>query len=123
MTTSPPRRKVPSEASLWTPMSYIALTRPYVRNVIKMTRMGSRSQIDFIVAMERTLIHIWAAGYRSVHKAVVSDHILLWVDLDLKAFVGGQFLSITTPQAREFSFNNTEMREKLLEQLNTVHTH
>jgi len=53
------------------------------------TRLGSQTWIDFIVATEGVLPYIRAGGYRSLHEAVVSDHILLWADIDTKAYFGG----------------------------------
>ena len=47
------------------------------------TRLGSNSRIDFIMATDGILPCIRAAGFRSIHKAIVSDHILLSADVDM----------------------------------------
>ena len=86
-----------------------------------MTRLGSTTRIDFIVATEGVLPYIRAAGYRSLHEVVVSDHILLWVDIDMKAYFGGEGPTITPPQGREFSLDNVEMCEKFLRELRAIH--
>jgi len=76
------------------------------------TRLGGKTCIDFMVATEGVLPYIRAADYRSLHKAVVLDHILLWADIDMKAYFGGEGPSITPPQGKEFSLENIKMRKK-----------
>jgi len=87
------------------------------------TRLGSKNRIDFIVATEGVLPYIRAASYRSLHEAVVSDHILLWADINMKAYFGGEGPSITLPQGREFSLDNIEMRKKIRRELRALHRH
>jgi len=75
-------------------------------------RLGNKTLIDFMVATEGVLPYIRAAGFRSLHKAVVSDHILLWADIDMNAYSGGEGPSITPPQDREFSLDIIKIHEK-----------
>ena len=53
------------------------------------TRLESKSRIDYILATEGILQMIRAAGYRSLHKRINSDHVMLWADFDLDEFFGG----------------------------------
>ena len=48
---------------------------------------------------------------------------MLWIELDLKSFFGGEGPSITLPQKREFTLDNIHMCNKFLEELKTIHTH
>ena len=70
------------------------------------TRLGSGSRMYFIFVTERILQMIQAAGYRALHEEINSDHVMLWADFDL--FGGGQARP-SSPQAREFSFDNLQV--------------
>ena len=78
------------------------------------TRLGSKTRINFMVATEGILPYIRAAAFRSLYKVVVSDHILLWADIDMKVYFRGEGPSITQPQGREFSLDNIELGEIFL---------
>ena len=84
---------------------------------------GQQLTLDFIVATDGILPYVRAAGFRSLHKSVVSDRIPLWADVDMNAFFGGENLSITPPKRREFSINNVEMRKKFFRERKCIHAH
>ena len=86
-------------------------------------RMGSTARIDHMVATEGILQYVTAAGFLGYHRALISDHVLLWADIDLKSFFRGEGPKITPPQARDFSYDNIEMREKFLRELDEIHGH
>ena len=87
------------------------------------TRIGSSDRIDFIAASEGVLKHVTDAGYGALHDGIISDHLLLWIDLDMQSYFGGKGPAIVPPQAREFSFDNVQMREKFITELKIIHEH
>ena len=56
----------------------------------QLTRMGSMTRIDHMVATEGILQYVMAAGFLCYHRELISDHVLLWADIDLKSFFGGE---------------------------------
>ena len=66
---------------------------------------------------------IRAAGYRSLRDGINSDHVMFWADFDLDEFFGGGQGRPSSPQAREFSFDNLQVREKFLTELRAIHDH
>jgi len=76
-----------------------------------------------MVVTEGVLPYTRAAGFRSLHEAVVSDHILLWTDIDMNAYFGGEGPFITPPQGREFSLDNIEILKQFLRELRIIHQH
>ena len=94
-----------------------------VRSMPNSTRVGSSSQIDHLVATEGILRYVTADGFLRHHRALVSDHIMLWADINLKSLFGSVGPKITPPQARDVSYNNIEMREKFLHELKAIHGH
>jgi len=94
-----------------------------IRELPPTTRVRSPSRIDFMLATEGVLEFVREAGYLALHEGLVSDHIMLWIEMDMKSFFGGEGPSIVPPQSREFSFDNIEMREKFLRELNDIHQH
>lgn len=93
------------------------------RTPIKTTRLGSKTAIDYMVATDGLLPFIRRTGHLALHEGIVSDHIMLWADIDIKGFFGGEGPSITPPQAREFNSSNVVMRNKFLQELKEIHTH
>ena len=81
------------------------------------TCLGSKSRIDFILATEGILQMVRAVGYRSLHDGINSDHVMLWADFNLDEFFHGGQAWPSSPQYREFSFDNLQVWEKFLTEL------
>ena len=81
-----------------------------MRNLPITTRLGSRRRIYLIFVSEGIIQMVQGAGYRTLHEGIKSDHIMLWTDLDFKEFFGGSQARPSSPQAREFSYNNLQVR-------------
>jgi len=76
-----------------------------------------------MTATEGILQEVQTAGFRALHEGIISDHIILWADINLDRFFGGKGPRITPPQFREFSIDNIEIRDKFLQELKTIHDH
>ena len=86
-------------------------------------RLDSPERIDFMTASERLLKHVSDEGYGAMNDGLISDHILLWVDVDFKTYFGGEGPKIVPPQARQFSVDNLQMQMKFLTKLRRIHDH
>ena len=49
--------------------------------------------------------------------------MVLWADSNLKEFIVGSQARPSSPQAREFSFDNLQLREIFLTELRKIHIH
>ena len=87
------------------------------------TRLGSKGRIDFILATEGIIQMIRATGYPSLHEGINSDHVMLWVGSDLDEFFSSGQARPSSPQPREFSFDNLQVRGKFLTKLRAIHKH
>ena len=87
------------------------------------TRLDNPERIDFMAASDRLLKHVSDAGYGALNDGLISDHIILWADVDFKSYFGGEGPRIVPPQAREFSVDNDQMRTKFLSELKSIHDH
>ena len=87
------------------------------------TRIDSPERIDFMAASDRIIKHTTDAGYGAMNDGLISDHILLWADIDFHSYFGGEGPRITPPQAREFSVDNIQMRNKFIRALKNRHNH
>lgn len=62
------------------------------------TRLNSTTVIDYMVVTEGLLPYISKAGHLALHEGIVSDHIMLWFDININRFFGsrvdGSFLEL-----------------------------
>ena len=96
----------------------------FVHDMPTTTRLNSRHRIDFMFASEGISQWVVEAGYRALHEGLSSDHIMLWVDLDLARFFNGKSGIKATPQSREYSFDNKFIRDQVIDELiklNKIH--
>lgn len=85
------------------------------------TRMNSRHRIDFIFATEGIAQMVVEAGFHGLHEGLDSDHVILWADIDLKRFFHDNSGIKSTPQAREYSFDNKFIRDQVIAELHKIH--
>ena len=63
------------------------------------------------------------AGYHALHEGINSDHVMLWSDFDFEECFGGSQAMPRSPQAHEFSYDDLQVREKVLSELRRIHKH
>ena len=68
-----------------------------MRWILIMTRLGSRSRINFMFATEGILQMVWGIGYHALHTGINSDHIMLWTAFNFKKFFDGSHTSPSSP--------------------------
>ena len=93
----------------------------FVHDMPRTTRINSRHRIDFIFATEGIAQMVVEAGFRGLHEGLDSDHVILWADIDLKRFFHGNSGIKSTPQAREYSFDNKFIRDQVIAELHKIH--
>jgi exonuclease III len=87
------------------------------------TRSGSNARIDHIFCTPDILQYITRSGYLALHDAIISDHIMLWIDFDSTRYFGGPPPTRIIPPAREFSYDNEKYKQAFLRELATIHNH
>ena len=87
------------------------------------TRQGSKQRIDYMLTTPGALNATKQCGIRSLHEGIISDHVMLFTDIDINHIIGSQIPQIVPPTAREFSYDNTKMRLQFMTELHKIHTH
>lgn len=89
-------------------------------NRLPPTCSRSSSAIDHIWCTERIFNSITRCGILSIDKLIVSDHRMLWIDLNISSIFCDKEELITSFDKRRLKYNNVKVRKEFLTQLDKI---